>query len=106
MQTATLDVDSFHDAPGYAWQQIEHLPMLWKFIQDDYDSLYRKLFVDFYEYSKRILKEQETKSLPKKFNAVYLMVLDDIDLKKSKGEMTVDDNLVNRIMKDFFKIDL
>ena len=89
--------------PVKAWQQIEQLPLMGRFIEDTYDSLYRKLFIDFYEYAKRILKDQETKRLPEKFNAAYLITLDEIDLKKSTGEITVNDSLVNRIIKDLIK---
>jgi hypothetical protein len=89
-----------HKPPMQAWEKIEQLPLMGKFIVDDYASLYRKLFVDFYEYSKRILKEQETKQLPEKFNAKYFTDLDTIDLKRSRGELTINDSLVNLIIKD------
>jgi len=89
-----------HESPVYAWKKIERLPLMGTFIIDNYDSLYRKLFVDFYEWSKRILKEQETNHYPEKFNPKYLAKLEEIDLKKSNGEITKNDSLVNLIIND------
>lgn len=90
-------------SPGWAWGKINQLPVMGKFLQDDYTSAYRKMFVDFYEWSKKILKNQEIKKIPGWYDKIYLFVLDEIDEKKKNDNMTKDDSLISRLIKDKLK---
>ncbi len=42
--------------PLWVWNEIKSLPHMGSFIRDDSTSPYHKMFVDFYEHSKKILK--------------------------------------------------
>jgi hypothetical protein len=87
-------------APEWAWSKIIQLPLMGRFLQDDYDSPYRKMFVDFYEWNKKILKDQKIKKKPEWYDEKYITVLKEIDKKKEEGILTKDDSLVNRLIKD------
>ena len=42
--------------PSWVWNEIKSLPHMGSFIRDDIESPYRRMFVDFYEHSKKILR--------------------------------------------------
>ena len=89
--------------PVLTWGEISRLPIMGKFLQDNYASPYRKMFVDFYEWSKKILKNKEVKKKPEWYDEKYIHELDLIDIKKENDTMTEDDSLVRLLINDKLK---
>ena len=89
--------------PVLTWGEISRLPIMGKFLQDNYASPYRKMFVDFYEWSKKILKNKDVKKKPEWYDEKYIHELDLIDIKKENDTMTEDDSLVRLLINDKLK---
>lgn len=66
------------------------------FIKDDYNNPYRKMFVDFYEDSKKILKDQPIGNPPEWYRKEHLAEMKRID--GLKGELKEGDSLVRYLI--------
>ncbi|WP_273566084.1 hypothetical protein [Maribacter halichondriae] len=84
--------------PKWVWKAIQDLPHMGQFITDDYDSPYRKMFVDFYEACKKLLKDKEIIKLPEWYDVEHMNSMDDIDKRIEKGLIKQDDSLVDTLV--------
>lgn len=95
--------------PKWIWESINKLPHIGLFITDSYESPYRKMFVDFYENSKKILKDQPfDKTLPQwyeekegeeKKGEKFKKRMLEIDRKVESGPLEKGDSLVDKMVK-------
>jgi hypothetical protein len=79
-----------------SWKKIANLDIMGGFIRDNINSAYRKMFVNFYEYNKRILKGQEVKSYKDCwYKEEHLTQLKETDIKIEAGQpLTEKDSMV------------
>ena len=85
--------------PTWVWNSILKLRQMGFFIQDEIKLPYRKMFIEFYEHAKKILKNIDNTELPKWYDEAHLKEMQRIDRLRKAGELTDDDSLVNTLIK-------
>jgi hypothetical protein len=97
---AILTKETVPEAPTWVWRSILELEHMNLFIEDTYDSPYRKMFVDFYEHCKKILKDQEVEKVPDwlREGGEDKKDLESIDISAKKGTLKEADSLVQKLM--------
>ena len=97
-------VKKIQQPPKWVWEAIQELTHMGLFIKDKYDSPYRKMFVDFYEHSKKILKDQPVDKLPKWYEEDKMKGQDrlarmlEIDALAKSDKLKEGDNLVQELL--------
>ena len=88
------------ELPRLSWSRMEELVITRDFIDDSFESGYRKMFVNFYEYSKRLLKGQEVKHFSDCwYDEKYQEDLVALDRKVQQGEtITEADSVVAKLI--------
>jgi hypothetical protein len=85
--------------PTWVWDSILHLQQMGFFIQDEIKLPYRKMFIEFYEHAKKILKDIDSTKHPEWYQEAHLKEMLKIDKAREDGNLTEDDSLVNTLIK-------
>lgn len=93
-QTDTL----WPQIPLWVWNDIKNLPHMQSFIRDDYDGPYRKMFVDFYEHCKKVLKGIKRDSVPDWYEESDKQRMNEITYLARAGKLKTGDSLVSEII--------
>ncbi|QCX00974.1 hypothetical protein FGM00_12945 [Aggregatimonas sangjinii] len=80
--------------PLWVWNAILDLEQMEHFIKDPYDGPYRKMFMDFYEPSKRILKGEPVPNKSAWYREEHMNEMRRIDQAVTNGELKKEDSLV------------
>jgi hypothetical protein len=97
-----LSINSIPQPPTWVWDTIKELPYMGTFINDTYDSAYRKMFVDFYDECKRLLKgivmkEEKEKKRLAWYDPKYIDTIHKID------DGSVNASLIDILIKELDK---
>lgn len=92
-------LDKIIQPPQWIWDSILGLKNMGLFIKYEFTSPYRKMFVEFYENCKKILKEQDYSKMPAWYRKEYCETMIEIDERARKGVLNQGDNLVNELVK-------
>lgn len=95
--------ETIKEPPRWVWDSILGLKYMGLFIEDDYNGPYRKMFVDFYERSKKTLKDQPDAKIPDWYREEHLEKMKEIDKLIKEGELRQGDSLV-AILVEYLRI--